>query len=100
MKYYGILLEDLTFKKGTTPDDFIDYFSDHEVDMPNQAEASTDSFNDNPYFAIAPVFTRNACDFESTKEIDQFLIQTIKPFVDMDEKEIQENISIFFLTTD
>ena len=100
MKYYGLLLEDLTFKKGKTPDDFIDYFSEHESEMPTQARASTDNFNENPYFAVTPVFTHDTCNFQSVTEIDNFLITTIKPFVNMKEEEIKKHIFVFFLTTD
>ena len=92
MKIYGFLLEDLTFKPNKTPRDFINYILANDESLPIQAEADTDVNDDNPYFGITPVFTRNSCDFETIEDAERFLIQTIQPFVDMDENEIKSNL--------
>lgn len=100
MKIYGLLLDELTFKPGKTSQDVIDYYENNLDTVPGQIEACTDRNGENPYLAVMPVFTHNACDFQNLFEIRDFLVRFMKPFVDMDNPAIEQAIGDIFIADD
>ena len=103
MEIYGVLLKDFTFKNGESPETFIEYIHENELNLPGQTTAGKDACQENPYFGIRASFTKSECEFETIEEVKKFIIKTLNPFIDItenNEQEIRRNISTYTIYTE
>ena len=94
MKILGVLLDDFTFTKNNNPDSLIEYIVENELNLPKQTIAGKNC-NKIPYFGITPTFTKDTNEFNNINEAKEFIVKTVKPYVEESKEEIRKNISIY-----